>query len=41
MALKLIELWIEPLQYLLELELGELENSYRENQNQLAYSFVL
>ena len=37
MALQLIELWIEPLQYLLELELGELENSYREHQNQLAY----
>lgn len=37
MALKLIELWIEPLQYLLELELGDLENSYRQHQNQLAY----
>ena len=37
MALKLIELWIEPMQYLLELELGELENSYREHQNQLSF----
>lgn len=37
MALKLIELWIDPMQYLLELELGELENSYRENQNQLSF----
>ncbi len=37
MALKLIELWVEPLQYLLELELGELERSYSENQHQLNF----
>lgn len=37
LALNLIEKWIAPLQFLVDLELSELENSYRENQNQLSF----
>jgi hypothetical protein len=37
LALKLIEAWISPLQFLIDLELSELENAYRENQNQLSF----
>ena len=37
LALRLIETWVSPLQFLIDLELSALESSYRENQNQLSF----